>query len=257
MPISPDWSMRGMTSRCLKSNHAALQRGFSCSSSTDPLADTVAARITLPAASAAPGSHLQLSLRPREGWFPSSLLASEIALLAFLSWLLAFGTYDLNHALQRANEAVAIARRRLRAVNQRLAGEMQKRLALERTFDHARLHDTFTGLPNRRYFMDQLDRALREVRSKRRARIAVIIVDISRFQLINHLLGHTAGDDLMVQVARRFEERTAELTARSRAGAEINSRCSCSMSPPPRPHWRSPTRFRNGCARRFSCAAIS
>jgi diguanylate cyclase (GGDEF)-like protein len=59
--------------------------------------------------------------------------------------------------------------------------------------------------------MDQLDSALRELRTKRRARIAVIIVDISRFNLINHLLGHTAGDDLMVQVARRFEASSAAL----------------------------------------------
>jgi diguanylate cyclase (GGDEF)-like protein len=181
------------------------------SSSTEPLTDTVAARIGLPTASAVPGSYLQLTLRPRAGWFPSSLLTSEIALLAFLSWLLAFGTYDMNHALQRAHAAVAIARRRLHLVNQQLAGEMQQRLALQETFDHALFHDTFTGLPNRRYFMDQLDRALREVRSKRRARIAIIIIDISRFKLINHLLGHTAGDDLMVQAARRFEERTSGL----------------------------------------------
>jgi diguanylate cyclase (GGDEF)-like protein len=181
------------------------------SSSTETLADAVATRIDLPAASAIPGSYLQLVLRPRAGWFPSGLLASEIALLAFLCWLLTFGTYDLSHELQRAKSAVTIARRRLHAVNQQLAAEMQQRLNLQETFDHARFHDTFTGLPNRRYFMDQLDRALRELRTKRRVRLAVIIVDISRFKLINHLLGHTAGDDLMVQVARRFEESTSTM----------------------------------------------
>jgi diguanylate cyclase (GGDEF)-like protein len=181
------------------------------SSSTEPLADAVAARIALPTAAAVPGSYLRLVLRPRTGWFPFSLLASEIALLAFLSWLLAFGTYDLSHELQRAKSAVAISRRRLHSVNQQLAAEMQQRMSLQETFDHALFHDTFTGLPNRRYFMDQLDRALRDVRTKRRLRIAVILVDISRFNLINHLLGHTAGDDLMVQVARRFEASTSAL----------------------------------------------
>src|SRR5258707_13737846 len=57
--------------------------------------------------------------------------------------------------------------------------------------------------------MDQLDRALRDVRTKRRQRIGVIIVDISRFKLVNDMLGHTAGDELMVQAARRFEKSTA------------------------------------------------
>jgi diguanylate cyclase (GGDEF)-like protein len=181
------------------------------SSRTEPLADAIAAPIALPAAPATPGSYLELVLRPRTGWFPSSLLASEIALLAFLCWLLTFGTYDLVHELQRAKSFVAISRRRVHQVNQQLAAEMQQRLKLQETFDHALFHDTFTGLPNRRYFMDQLDGALRELRSKRRLRIAVIIVDISRFNLINHLLGHTAGDDLMVQVARRFEESKSAL----------------------------------------------
>ena len=180
------------------------------SSSTEPLTDAVGTRLRLPAAAAIPGSYLQVAIRPRAGWFPKSLLASEIALLAFMAWLLAFGTHDLIHALQRSREALAQARRRLHSTNQQLATEMQQRLSLQETFDHARFHDAFTGLPNRRYFMDQLDRALRDMRTKRRQRIAVIIIDIARFKLVNDTLGHTAGDELMVQVARRFEKATAK-----------------------------------------------
>jgi diguanylate cyclase (GGDEF)-like protein len=115
------------------------------------------------------------------------------------------------HELRCTREALAASRRRVHSINQQLAAEMQQRLSLQETFDHARFHDTFTGLPNRRYFMDRLDRALREVRKKRRRRVAVVLVDISRFQLINHLLGHTAGDDLMAQIARRFEGCTSVL----------------------------------------------
>jgi diguanylate cyclase (GGDEF)-like protein len=179
------------------------------SSSTEPMTDTVGAKIRLPTAAAIPASYLMVAIRPRVGWYPASLLASEIALLAFLAWLLAFGTHDLNHALQRSRAALTAARRRVRTINQQLAAEMQHRLNLQETFDHARFHDAFTGLPNRRYFMDQLDRALRDVRTKRRQRIAVIIIDIARFKLINDMLGHTAGDELMVQAARRFEKSTS------------------------------------------------
>lgn len=179
------------------------------SSSSEPLIDTVVARIRLPTAAAAPGSYLQVAIRPRSGWYPAILLTSEIALLAFLTWLLAFGTHDLSHALQRSRAALAASRRRLRSINQHLAAEMQRRLNLQETFDHARFHDAFTGLPNRRFFMNQLDQALRDVRTKRRQRIAVIIVDIARFQLINDMLGQTAADELMVQAARRFEKSTS------------------------------------------------
>lgn len=181
------------------------------SSRTEPLADAVGSRVRLPTGQAAaiPGSYLQVAIRPRDGWYPPTRLASEIGLLVFLAWLLGFGTHDLGHALQRSGAALAASRRRLHSIHQQLAAEMQKRLSLQETFDHARFHDAFTGLPNRRYFMDQLDRALRDVRTKRRQRVAVILVDLARFKLINDMLGHTAGDELMVQAARRFEKCTA------------------------------------------------
>jgi diguanylate cyclase (GGDEF)-like protein len=183
------------------------------SSSNDPLTDPVTVRIRTPLPGAGRGGELELAIQPRAGWFPAGLLASDVALLVFLAWLIGFGTHDLIHALQRANSGLAHARTRMRSMSDKLAAEVQERMKLQETFDHARFHDTFTGLPNRRYFMDQLDRALRDVRTKRRTRIAVIIVDISRLKLINRLLGHTAGDDLMVQVARRFEEMTASMEA--------------------------------------------
>ena len=181
------------------------------SSSTEPLADAVAIKLRLPNGfqPATAGSYLQVSILPRTGWYPATELASDIGLLAFLAWLLAFGTHDLSHSLRRSRAALTTARARLRNINKQLATEMQQRLSLQETFDHARFHDAFTGLPNRRYFMDQLDRALRDVRTKRRQRIAVIIVDISRFKLVNDMLGHTAGDELMVQAARRFEKSTS------------------------------------------------
>src|SRR5256886_16294006 len=81
---------------------------------------------------------------------------------------------------------------------------MEQHQALQKSLEHARYHDPFTGLPNRRYFMDQLDRALRELRARRRQRIAIVLIDIDRFALINDTLGHTAGDELMVQAAQRF-----------------------------------------------------
>lgn len=191
---------------------SAFTRTF-VSSSAEALADAVFAPIPLPAPPVVSGSQLRLAVRPRAGWFPSSLLESEIAVLVFLAWLLAFGTHDLTHALDRTRAALANARRRLHANRRQLAEEIQKRLDLQETFEHARYHDMFTGLPNRRHFMDELDRALRDVRRRRLRRLAVILVDISRLTLINHMLGHTAGDDLMVQVARRLEEITSSLGA--------------------------------------------
>jgi len=156
-----------------------------------------------------PRGHLELAISPRTGWYPVRELATSAGLLAIVAWLLAFGTHDLTHSLQRSRAAVIALRQRLRLLNQRLTGEIEARQQLQQSFEHARYHDAFTGLPNRRFFMDRLDRALREVRARRRQRVAILLIDIDRFRLINDTLGQTAADELMVQAARRFEHALA------------------------------------------------
>jgi len=181
------------------------------SSSATPLVAAVVSPVRLPAgfSPAAPGSYLQLSIRPRAGWYPAGEIATEIGVLAVLAWLLAFGAYDLMHSQQRLRAGVALYRRRLQGMREQLAAETDKRRQLQKSIDHARYHDGFTGLPNRRYFVDQLDRAQRELRSRQRQRLGVILIDIARFKLINDTLGHTVGDELMLQVARRFAKAAA------------------------------------------------
>jgi len=183
------------------------------SSRPDRLLLPAASRIRAPAGFSQdlPSGYLQLAIRPKTGWYPVRELATAAGLLAIVAWLLAFGTHDLTHSLQRSQAMLAALKQRLGALNRRLTSEIEERQQLQQSFEHARYHDVFTGLPNRRYFMDRLDRALREVRARRRQRIAIILVDIDRFRLINDTLGHTAGDELMLQAARRFEKVTASL----------------------------------------------
>ncbi len=183
------------------------------SSRIEPLDDAIVSRIRLPQAYAQelPGGYVQLALRPKAGWYPARELAAAIALLAVVAWLLAFATHDLVHSLHRSRDALALSRRQLQTSNRKLAMEIEEKENLQKSFEHSRYHDAFTGLPNRRYFMDQLDRALREVRTRRRKRLAVMLVTIDRYKLINDSLGHTAGDELVVQTARRFQKATAQL----------------------------------------------
>ena len=176
------------------------------SSRPGTLAEAVTSGINPPVAllPAAASGYLELAVRPRTGWYPTRDLVAEIGLVVVLAWALAFGTHDLTHTLSRTRAALATARRRLHAANQRLLVEIEQHQTLQQSLEHARYHDPFTGLPNRRYFMDQLDRALRELRTRHRQRIAIVLIDIDRFTLINDTLGHTAGDELMLQAAQRF-----------------------------------------------------
>jgi diguanylate cyclase (GGDEF)-like protein len=149
------------------------------------------------------GDFLVLAVRPRAGWYPARELTAEVGLLALVTWALAFGLYDLTHSLRRTRAMLAAIRKRLHSANERLVSEIEQRESLQKSIEHARYHDAFTGLPNRRYFMDQLDRALREIRTRRRRRLAIVLVDIERFKLISDTLGHTAGDELLLQAAQR------------------------------------------------------
>jgi diguanylate cyclase (GGDEF)-like protein/PAS domain S-box-containing protein len=64
--------------------------------------------------------------------------------------------------------------------------------------------DTLTALPNRTHFHDQLQRAI-TVDNGRHTKLALITLDIDRFQLINDSLGHDAGDSILIEVATRLK----------------------------------------------------
>ncbi|ABU59190.1 two-component system response regulator [Roseiflexus castenholzii] len=82
--------------------------------------------------------------------------------------------------------------------------DITDRKRAEERLEYGILHDTLTGLPNRTLFMDRLSLALR--RSQReRSLFAVLFLDLDRFKTINDSLGHAAGDELLVVVARRLE----------------------------------------------------
>jgi diguanylate cyclase (GGDEF)-like protein len=65
--------------------------------------------------------------------------------------------------------------------------------------------DPLTGLANRVLFMDHLNSAIHGERGNDRAMFAVLFLDLDRFKVINDSLGHHAGDELLVTIARRLE----------------------------------------------------
>jgi diguanylate cyclase (GGDEF)-like protein len=75
--------------------------------------------------------------------------------------------------------------------------------------------DELTDLPNRRLLMQHLDSAI--ARAQRHPeRLNVLFLDLDGFKAVNDELGHEAGDELLVAVARRLEAamRTGDLVAR-------------------------------------------
>lgn len=68
---------------------------------------------------------------------------------------------------------------------------------------HMARHDPVTGLPNRAYLTEELDRAAAASRRDGTS-FAVLFVDLDRFKMVNDTLGHAAGDQLLREVAARL-----------------------------------------------------
>lgn len=83
------------------------------------------------------------------------------------------------------------------------AHDITQRKAAEQALQHQALHDVMTGLPNRALLMDRLDQSL--ARAKRSGcLLGIVFIDLDHFKLINDAMGHQAGDQVLVDVARRL-----------------------------------------------------
>ena len=70
---------------------------------------------------------------------------------------------------------------------------------------HDALHDTLTGLPNRAQLTTHANVALADARTGG-GELALMIIDLNGFKVVNDTLGHHVGDELLNQVAQRFSD---------------------------------------------------
>lgn len=84
---------------------------------------------------------------------------------------------------------------------------------------HMADHDPLTGLLNRRAFERELDHHVSRV-ARYGVEGAVLVLDLDHFKYVNDTLGHTAGDDLIISVARGLTDRLRDTDVLARLGGD-------------------------------------
>jgi len=90
-----------------------------------------------------------------------------------------------------------------------------KRQRAEADLQRFARYDSLTGLPNRSFFLDTLDRTLSRA-GRQRTRHALVFIDLDAFKGVNDGLGHAAGDTVLQTMAERLRAgtRSSDLVAR-------------------------------------------
>ena len=146
----------------------------------------------------------------------TAAIAGTGVLVAFLNYRQSIN--EINRAIAQVEEAErqkaeTERTRRLEAeefaqqLSISLTKEEQANKALrksERDFQHAALHDSLTGLANRKQFGDVLRRMIADYKLDPSAEFQVLFLDIRSFKNINDTLGHTIGDKVLTIAAKRF-----------------------------------------------------
>ncbi|AXS83884.1 putative bifunctional diguanylate cyclase/phosphodiesterase [Marinobacter sp. Arc7-DN-1] len=99
--------------------------------------------------------------------------------------------------------------RTLLKTRRELDQEIAQRAAIQKDLARLESTDTLTGLANRRFFMEDLSHTL-NIADRQMRQVALIMLDLDRFQTLNDSLGHQFGDELLIKVSERLNRLSNE-----------------------------------------------
>ena len=100
-----------------------------------------------------------------------------------------------------------------------VAKDISERKQAEEMIHYQTYHDLLTGLPNRALFRDHLGLALAQCKRNGQS-LAVLILDLDHFKVINDSLGHGSGDELLLNVGARLRQCLREGDTLARLGGD-------------------------------------
>ncbi len=97
--------------------------------------------------------------------------------------------------------------------------DITQRKETEKQLEYRAYYDSLTGLPNRLLFRDRLVHSLEQAK-RNRVGVAVMYLDIDHFKLVNDALGHSFGDRLLGEIAKRLQSALRASDTISRIGGD-------------------------------------
>ena len=145
-----------------------------------------------------PTLNWSFTLRPTNEWVQnqrSDWPAMTFASLSLLGLLTSLTTLLVQLILKRNR---ALLKTRIE-----LDREIDQRKIIQQDVARLESTDTLTGLANRRFFMEDLAHTL-SIADRQMRQVALVLMDLDRFQMLNDSLGHQFGDELLIKISERL-----------------------------------------------------
>ncbi len=101
-----------------------------------------------------------------------------------------------------------------------IRADITERKLAEREAQRLAYYDDLTSLPNRRLFVEKLEKLFQEPEQQKHSTHALLLLDLDDFKEINDTLGHAAGDEVLKQIARRIQHLTESTQFAARLGGD-------------------------------------
>lgn len=151
-----------------------------------------------------PSFRWQISLSPSSAWLASqrsNLPWIAFSVLLLMGVLVSLSTLLIQLVLKRHQD--------LLKTRNDLDQEIHQRQLIQQDLARLESTDTLTGLANRRFFIEDVSHAL-SLADRHQRQVALIMIDLDRFQMLNDSLGHQFGDELLIKVSERLNALSDE-----------------------------------------------